>query len=66
MRVRINGVDLLIEPLMTVALLIARRKMQPEMVVVEYNGVILDKDKWEAAVFKENDVLEILSFMGGG
>ena len=66
MRVRINGEDLPVVSLMTVAALIAQRKMRPETVVVEHNGAILARDKWEAAVLKENDVLEILSFVGGG
>lgn len=67
MNVRINGVvEWTIDSWMTVAALIAQRKLQPEMVVVEYNGVILSKDKWDQTVLKENDTLEVLSFVGGG
>ncbi|MFA4887979.1 MAG: sulfur carrier protein ThiS [Candidatus Omnitrophota bacterium] len=66
MRVRINGEDLLLVCQITVAALIAQRKIRPETVVVEHNGAILARDKWEAAVLKENDTVEIISFMGGG
>ncbi len=66
MKVRINGEDLPIVFLMSVAALLAERKIRPETVVVEYNGVILSRDKWEATLLKENDTLEILSFVGGG
>ena len=66
MRVRINGEDLSIASMMSVAALIAQRKIRPETVVTEHNGVILARDKWEATVLKENDTLEILSFVGGG
>lgn len=66
MRVRINGEDLPVISFMTVAALIAQRKIRPETVAVEYNGAILARDKWEETVLKENDTLEILSFLGGG
>jgi len=66
MRVRINQEEESVVSLITVASLIAQRKMLPAWVVVEYNGVILARDKWEATVLKENDALEILSFVGGG
>jgi sulfur carrier protein len=66
MHVRINGEDLLIVSLISVAVLIAQRKLRPETVVVEYNGAILAPDKWEMTVLEENDTLEILSFVGGG
>jgi len=66
MRARINGEDLSIASTMSVAALIAQRNLRSETVVVEYNGVILTRDKWDAIVLKENDTLEILSFVGGG
>jgi len=34
--------------------------------VVEYNFNIVKKDEWETIVIKENDNLEVLSFVGGG
>jgi len=66
MGVRINGEELTFVPMMSVADLIAQRKIRPESVVVEYNGALLTRDKWDAIVLKENDALEILSFVGGG
>ena len=66
MGVRINGEELTFVPMMSVADLIAQRKIRPERVVVEYNGALLTRDKWDAIVLKENDALEILSFVGGG
>ncbi|MDP3789996.1 MAG: sulfur carrier protein ThiS [Candidatus Omnitrophota bacterium] len=66
MRVCINGEDLHFVSPMTIAALITQRKICPETVVVEHNGVILVRDKWGMTLLKENDTLEILSFMGGG
>ena len=66
MGVRINGEGKTFVSLTTVAALIEQRKIRPETAVVEYNGAILGRDKWEVTVLKENDALEILSFVGGG
>jgi len=37
-----------------------------QRVVVELNGNILPKGEYETTVLKENDVVEILAFVGGG
>ncbi len=33
---------------------------------VEYNENIIKKEQWDTVILKENDVLEIVSFVGGG
>ncbi len=33
---------------------------------IEYNGNILKKKLWGTTILKENDELEIVSFVGGG
>ena len=38
----------------------------PEMVSVELNGDILDRDHFDTTLVKENDEVEFLYFMGGG
>ncbi len=38
----------------------------PEMVSVEYNGDILDRDAFSSTVVKDGDTVEFLYFMGGG
>ena len=38
----------------------------PEMVSVELNGDILDRDVFDSTTLKENDEVEFLYFMGGG
>ena len=45
---------------------ITGKKIKPESLVVEYNFSILKKDLWSTTVLKENDTLELLSFVGGG
>ena len=38
----------------------------PEMVTVELNGDILDRDAFDNTSLKDNDEIEFLYFMGGG
>ncbi len=33
---------------------------------IEYNAAILKKPLWDSTVLKENDEIEIVSFVGGG
>ena len=37
-----------------------------EHVVVELNEEIITKERYQEIILKDNDVLEVLSFMGGG
>ncbi len=38
----------------------------PEMVSVELNGEIVDRDDFVKTIIQENDEVEFLYFMGGG
>lgn len=35
-------------------------------IVIELNGEIVKKDDWSEVILKENDVIEIVSIVGGG
>ena len=39
---------------------------KPEHVVEELNEEIIPKERYQEIILKDNDVLEVLSFMGGG
>jgi sulfur carrier protein len=39
---------------------------QPRLVVVEFNGEILSRDRWSAQAVVESDVLEVVTIVGGG
>ena len=40
--------------------------MSPGLVVVEFNGAILPRDRWSAQAVVESDVLEVVTIVGGG
>ena len=62
----VNGKQSELDDNTTLKELIELKKLQPEKVVVEYNLNIVPKENWDEIVLKENDKLEILSFVGGG
>ncbi|MDP2940673.1 MAG: sulfur carrier protein ThiS [Candidatus Omnitrophota bacterium] len=66
MKVSLNGQEVPVSGEISVASLIAERKINPAAAVVEYNGAILAQENWQGTMLKENDCLEIVSFVGGG
>ena len=66
MKIFVNGKEEIIEESVTVAGLIALKKLQPNALLVEYNYELIKKENWDHTALKENDRLEILRFVGGG
>lgn len=54
------------EEISVVELLKVKEVKMPEMVAVQLNGKILDRDKFASTLVHENDQVEFLYFMGGG
>jgi len=50
----------------TVLALIAELDLNPDTVVVEYDGVILDRDAYDNRLLAEGAKLELIRFVGGG
>tara|TARA_A100001015_G_C15030116_1_gene732724 strand:+ start:388 stop:597 length:210 start_codon:yes stop_codon:yes gene_type:complete len=68
MNITLNGNEKSIDKdQLTVTELLAHENVDmPEMVSVEYNGDILDRDQFATTNVKEGDKVEFLYFMGGG
>jgi sulfur carrier protein len=68
MKVTINGTpeDVAGETLTVSELLQAKDVEMPDMVSVELNGEILDREAYDATAVREGDTVEFLYFMGGG
>ena len=68
MNIKLNGEEAIIEnqSLMISELLALKDVKMPDMVSVEYNGEILDRDKFDTTQVNEGDQVEFLYFMGGG
>ena len=67
MDVKINGEQKNFENQLTVTELLKEEKVDmPDMVTVQVNGEILNKDNYASTSLKEGDEVEFLYFMGGG
>lgn len=68
MKLKINGEEKTLESeaLTVTELLAVEAVKMPDMVTVEVNGDILDRDQFDATTLKDGDEVEFLYFMGGG
>jgi len=68
MKLTINGKEKEFEQasLTVTELLKAESVDMPEMVTVEHNGDILERETFDTKTVKDGDSLEFLYFMGGG
>ena len=46
--------------------LVAVRQLCPARIVLEHNLCIIPKEDWPKIMLRENDRVEIISFVGGG
>jgi sulfur carrier protein len=65
MKVKINGETKQID-VMNLKELIEDYGLNPNRIVVEYNGAIPSKEEYEKIIIKENDIIELIHFVGGG
>ena len=68
MNLQINGEKETVDQTeLTVSKLLSIKDVKmPDMVSVELNGDILDREQFDSTFLKENDEVEFLYFMGGG
>ncbi len=66
MKLLVNGVSVEVDAPLTLSGLLARHKMKPEVVVVEYNLRVPAKDEYDRIELADGDRIEIVKFMGGG
>ncbi len=68
MEITVNGESCLIdEKDLTVARLLTLKDVEsPDMVSVQLNGEIIEREQYESVGLSENDEVDFLYFMGGG
>lgn len=64
--ITLNGDQTEITDGMTVTELLTQKQFRIALVAVEYNGRILKKNEYDTTVLKSGDIIEVVSFMGGG
>ncbi|EGK8097146.1 sulfur carrier protein ThiS [Campylobacter lari] len=45
---------------------VKEKQLKIEIIALELNGEIIPRDKFENLILKENDKVEIVTFVGGG
>ncbi len=63
---KVNGKELKARENMTVSILLKEQGFRAERVAVELNGEICPKSQYDNVILKDDDVIEIVSFVGGG
>ncbi|MHB8138135.1 MAG: sulfur carrier protein ThiS [Smithellaceae bacterium] len=67
MKLLVNGNPEEVSGVLTIKELLAEKKVaDPDMVTVELNGTILQRQDFASIKIKEGDAVEFLYFMGGG
>ncbi|KJS87048.1 MAG: thiamine biosynthesis protein ThiS [Peptococcaceae bacterium BICA1-8] len=66
MQIKVNGLLMEVVDYLNIMDLIQFKNLDPDTLVIQYNLEIIKKDEWATIILKENDELEILSFVGGG
>lgn len=64
--ITLNGQQTEIKDHQTLSELLLEKEFRLALIAVEYNGRILKKDEYEKTVLQNGDILEVVSFMGGG
>jgi len=66
MIIKINGKSEEVKMHSNIAELILGKSLCPDNLVLELNYRIVPRQDWQNVVLKENDTIEIISFVGGG
>jgi sulfur carrier protein len=64
--IRVNGEPLEIAGPVTISALLADLNVDPRIVAVEHNLVIIKRDRYGSVVVNAGDEVEIVRFVGGG
>ena len=62
----LNGKQETIEKPVTLDALVAAKGLCPDKIVLEHNFSIISREDWPKITVKDQDMIEIVSFVGGG
>ena len=66
MKLQINGQTQELPSGLSVTALVEHLELRPERVAIELNNQIVKRSLWKETALNEDDVLEIVHFVGGG
>ena len=65
-KIQLNGKKISIKSKFSLLDLIKKYKLSEKKIAIEYNGAILQKNKYKNKYLKNKDKVEIVHFIGGG
>ena len=65
-QIQVNGSKKTIRSGLSLVDLIGILKLESGQIAIEVNRVIVKKENWNELILQENDVVEIVHFVGGG
>ena len=63
---KVNGKEVVIKNSQTIYEYLKYNNYNMGRIVIELNGKIISKDKYNTVNLKDTDVMEVLTFVGGG
>ncbi len=66
MNIKVNGRDHTFDDPINLTQLIEKIEVKQSLFVIELNKDIIHKDKYDNVYLKEDDKVEVVSFVGGG
>ena len=66
MILELNGIKYFFNSKFTILELINYLGFNKNVIVIDYNGILLDKGNWKKTILRGGDSLEIFSIAGGG
>ena len=63
---KVNGKEILLKEKQTLSDFLKDNNYNIARIVIELNGEIISKDKYSTINLKDTDVMEVLTFVGGG
>ena len=66
MKIVLNGKKKEFKNSVTLLSIIQQSSKQPQYVIAEVNGKVIKSPLWTKTLIKNNDTIELVSFVGGG
>ena len=63
---KVNGKDIVLKSTQSLSEFLETNNYNINRIVIELNGEIVSKDKYNTVNLKDTDVMEVLTFVGGG
>ena len=65
-KIQLNGKNILVKTNYSIFDLLKKYNLSKKKVAIEYNGIIIQKTDYKKKFLKNNDKIEIVTFIGGG